>query len=78
MEEIVKEKETLKKIEADLDKLLQDEISKKLVALEELRRKNQDEDNALADLQQNLKVISGHGRLIFSMADRPTQTKKGR
>ncbi len=53
----MKEKETLKKIEADLDKLLQDEISKKLVALEELRKKNQDEDNALADLQQNLKVI---------------------
>ncbi len=52
----MKEKERLKKLEADLDKMLQDEISKKLVALEELRRKNQDEDNALADLQQNLKV----------------------
>ena len=53
---MVLEKEKLKKMEKEFDIKLQDEITKKLSTLEQIKQNNKDTEESLIKLQQDFKV----------------------
>ena len=53
---MVREKEKLKNMEEDFDTILQEQVDKKLLELEKIKKDNDDMEETLTKLQQDFKV----------------------
>ena len=61
---MVLEKEKVKKMEKEFDTKLQDEITKKLSTLEQIKQTNKDMEESLTKLEQDFKVCGRDNKSV--------------
>ena len=63
---MVLEKEKVKKMEKEFDTKLQDEITKKLSTLEQIKQTNKDMEESLTKLEQDFKVCGRDNKSVMT------------
>ena len=63
---MVLEKEKLKKMEKEFDIKLQDEITKKISTLEQIKQTNKDMEESLTKLEQDFKVCGRDNKIVMT------------
>ena len=63
---MVLEKEKLKKMEKEFDFKLEDEITKKLSSLEQIKQNNKSMEESLTKLQQDFKVCESDSKSVMT------------